>query len=300
MSFTASPRHDGPIPGRNVRFERHDALDRPASVSAALLNIFNLGRAYTPEVHNDAFQIVLPVRGVHYVNDGKADALVDLNHATVIRPNVATRDKHPSEGDVGCLLITPDEDLLENLWGPATRRERLDRPVGCTTISLPPPLLYRGMIIAAQVNAGCAAQALAVEELAIDLLRLAAIDPIKFAPPRGGRPLRLIDEVKDILASTEEPLSLGEIAALVEASPTYLTDLFRRFEGMPLYRYQLRLRLGRALALLPETEDITDLALDLGFSSHSHFSSTFRSVFGVSPSSFRALTRNDRSGRDAR
>ena len=49
---------------------------------------------------------------------------------------------------------------------------------------------------------------------------------------------------------------------------------------MPLYRYQLRLRLARALDLLGRYDDLTRLSLDLGFSSHSHFSSAFRQVYG--------------------
>jgi AraC-like DNA-binding protein len=58
-------------------------------------------------------------------------------------------------------------------------------------------------------------------------------------------------------------------------------------EGLPLYRYQLRLRLARALDLLAQDGDLTTLALDLGFSSHSHFSAAFRQAYGRSPSEFR-------------
>ena len=52
----------------------------------------------------------------------------------------------------------------------------------------------------------------------------------------------------------------------------YLTQVFQQVEGVPLYRYQLRLRLARALELLPRYDDLTSLSLDLGFYSHSHFS----------------------------
>ncbi len=50
---------------------------------------------------------------------------------------------------------------------------------------------------------------------------------------------------------------------------------------MPIYRSRTRLRLAKALGRLPHVDDITQLALDLGFSSHSHFSSTFCSTFGM-------------------
>jgi AraC-like DNA-binding protein len=60
---------------------------------------------------------------------------------------------------------------------------------------------------------------------------------------------------------------------------------------MPLYRYQLRLRLARSLDLLGQFDDLTDLSVHLGFSSHSHFSSAFRQVYGLSPSEFQRSAR---------
>src|SRR5262249_21197905 len=73
----------------------------------------------------------------------------------------------------------------------------------------------------------------------------------------------------------------------VRVSPVYLTQVFQQVEGVPLYRYQLRLRLARALDLLAQYDDLTSLSLELGFSSHSHFSAAFRQAYGYSPSEFR-------------
>ena len=80
---------------------------------------------------------------------------------------------------------------------------------------------------------------------------------------------------------------LAEIAAEVGGSPVYLTQVFQQVEGLPLYRYQLRLRLARSLDLLAQYDDLTALGLELGFSSHSHFSAAFRETYGRSPSEFR-------------
>ncbi len=76
----------------------------------------------------------------------------------------------------------------------------------------------------------------------------------------------------------------------VGASPAYVTDVFRRFEGISLRRYVTQLRLARALVELPYSTDITSLALDLGLSSHSHFTLAFRRAFGCTPSEFRRIT----------
>ena len=92
-------------------------------------------------------------------------------------------------------------------------------------------------------------------------------------------------------------LSLSQIASDLGVTPIYLTQTFKRSEGIPLYRYQTHLRLGRALARLPEQDDITDLAFELGFSSHSHFTAAFRSEFGMTPSRYRSEARPMRASR---
>jgi AraC family transcriptional regulator len=58
---------------------------------------------------------------------------------------------------------------------------------------------------------------------------------------------------------------------------------------MPLYRYQLRLRLARSLDLLNQYDDLTALALEVGFSSHSHFTAAFRRTYGRTPSAFKRV-----------
>jgi len=55
------------------------------------------------------------------------------------------------------------------------------------------------------------------------------------------------------------------------------------------------LRLAAAVrAILEGCNDLTGLAFDLGFSSHSHFTEAFRRRFGIAPSSLRARTNRER------
>jgi AraC-like DNA-binding protein len=67
---------------------------------------------------------------------------------------------------------------------------------------------------------------------------------------------------------------------------------------MPLNRYLCRVRLRAAFdAMLDGKENLTDVALGAGFSSHAHFSSAFRAEFGRTPSGVRdALQEAPRSG----
>lgn len=97
------------------------------------------------------------------------------------------------------------------------------------------------------------------------------------------------EAVKALLARRfAERLSLDEISDEVELSPFHLCRVFRRHAGMPIHRYRNRLRVRAALeAVADEGADLTDLALRLGFSSHSHFTSTFKREFGVPPAAAR-------------
>jgi AraC-like DNA-binding protein len=102
----------------------------------------------------------------------------------------------------------------------------------------------------------------------------------------------LADRVKVLLASDlSRRWSLADIAAEIGGSSVYLTQVFQQVEGLPLYRYHLQLRLARALDLIGRYDDLCALSLDLGFSSHSHFTAAFKQAFGRSPTAFKQSTR---------
>ena len=103
---------------------------------------------------------------------------------------------------------------------------------------------------------------------------------------------KLVDRAKLALSGDlSRRWTLAEIAAEVGVSPVYLTQVFQQVEAMPLYRYQLHLRLARALHRLADCDDLTALGVELGFSSHSHFTAAFRKAYGRTPSQFRAAAR---------
>lgn len=110
--------------------------------------------------------------------------------------------------------------------------------------------------------------------------------------PVSPSTLRLVGRAKTYLAANlSEPMRLEHIARAAGTTPAYLTSVFRRVEGCPLHKYLVQLRLARALVELPKTSDLTALAFELGFSSHSHFTAVFRRAFGCTPSAFRASMR---------
>jgi AraC family transcriptional regulator len=109
------------------------------------------------------------------------------------------------------------------------------------------------------------------------------------ARPRRHRDGDLVEAARDVIARRfTENLSLSEIAREVECSVFHLARIFRARTGFSLHGYRNQLRLRAALERLHQPGvDLIDIALDLGFSSHSHFTETFRRCFGRTPSAVR-------------
>jgi AraC-like DNA-binding protein len=109
-------------------------------------------------------------------------------------------------------------------------------------------------------------ETLEAESLALELLRRALSGCSSRAAAGSIGRRKLVDRAKLVLASDlGRRWTLAAIAADVGVSPVYLTQVFQQVEGLPLYRYQLQLRLAQALDLLGDNAGLTSLALDLGF-----------------------------------
>lgn len=81
-----------------------------------------------------------------------------------------------------------------------------------------------------------------------------------------------------------DTVSAADLAALVGLSQSRFLHLFRDHTGTSLRRYRLWLRMLRAAALLQARANLTTAAVDAGFASPSHFSSSFHAMFGLRPS----------------
>jgi AraC family transcriptional regulator len=238
-----------------------------------------------------ATHLVFPYRGVYVHHVGRAEAVAEPNQVVFINEGEAYRISHPVEGGdsslsigvgTATLLELAPADYLQARGRPAFNRSRLriDAPVQTLT-ALVRHRLTRGAI-----------ETLEAETLTLGLLcRALGERTSRVAAGSVGRQ-KLVDRAKLVLLSDlGRRWTLAAIAADVGVSPVYLTQVFQQVESLPLYRYQLQLRLARALDLLGDHVDLTSLALDLGFSSHSHFSAAFRRPYGQTPSAFQRSAR---------
>ncbi len=101
----------------------------------------------------------------------------------------------------------------------------------------------------------------------------------------GVAPAKVIEATTLMEANIEEPLSLEEVARLLNISRRQLERLFKKNLDCSPSRYYLKLRLGRARQLLKQTSlTVIEIASICGFVSTPHFSKCYRTLLGFTPS----------------
>lgn len=243
-------------------------------------------RGPSAEEHTVTTQLVFPYRGVYVRHLGNDDAVAESNQVLFFNAYEDYRVSHPVAGGDASLSVVVDEGQLRelaprSLLGDGARltfrrqRLRIDARAQALVAVLRHSLRQQ------------IAEPLEAESLTLTLAQR-ALGRTAHVPGASVGRQRLVDRAKLVLAGNlARRWTLAEIAKHVRCSPVYLTQVFQQVEGLPLYRYQLRLRLARALDLLGQYDDLTSLGLDLGFSSHSHFTAAFRAAYGRTPTEFR-------------
>lgn len=85
----------------------------------------------------------------------------------------------------------------------------------------------------------------------------------------------------------DEEIDIDNLAKMAALSPFYYQRLFSRLVKKPVAEYVKLRRMAKAAeTLLQKDKRILDIALDLGFASHEHFSRTFKDTFGLTPGEY--------------
>lgn len=130
---------------------------------------------------------------------------------------------------------------------------------------------------------------LAVDSLVLEATRLIENQGVA-SPPRSLVTLHpAVLRAREILdREPQKNWRLAELANMAGLSPTHLAECFTREIGLSPHQYLLATRLERAKAALRESDvPVTELALDLGFSSSQHFAAAFRKHTGTTPRAWR-------------
>lgn len=256
------------------------------------------GRGQGPEEEVGTYEVVLPREGI-FVRHVRGESIVaDPNYALFFNSGESYRVSHPVSGGDRCTVLSFATSQIEdcllhldpNALSSGTRLFRSTHTPTSTALDL----LHRQLLRIA----GSTAESLAVEEIAIDLLAglINASMHASVSAYRVSRRAATAQRHDDLIMAVREELTrrlgdkldLRDIASAVHVSPFHLCRVFRSRTGISLSSYHRRLRLRTALQkILDGEDDLTQLAVDMGFSHHSHFTSAFSREFGISPSANR-------------
>lgn len=260
----------------------------------------DLSHDHSPEECSDVNGIVLMRHGAFSRHFGKRISTSDVNQATFFSKDSVYRVSHPGDcGDRGTSFTVAEPIILDIVreLDPSID-DHPDNPFPFTDGPCDTALFWRHREYVQRLER---ADAEPLEPLWADVTGLQLIADVLEAAyvHHGARPKKRAATLDDHTSRTEaakiylaahigENVSLDEVAEAVNASPFNFARIFQQQTGRPPHRYLTQLRLRAALERLGDADDITALALDLGFSSHSHFTDVFRREFGTTPSEFRS------------
>lgn len=257
------------------------------------------GHDHSAEEQSGSNGIVLMRHGAFSRHFGKKVTTADVNQSTFFSKDSVYRVSHPGDcGDRGTSFVIAESiltDIIREL-DPSVD-ERPDAPFPFTDGPCDTKLFWRHREFVTRLER---AGDDPLEPLWADVTGLQLIADVLEAAfiHKGSQPKKRLSTASDHAERTEaaktylaahigENVLLDEVAAAVNASPFNFARIFNQQTGLPLHRYLTQLRLRVALERLPDAGDITSLALELGFSSHSHFTDVFRREFGKTPSEYR-------------
>lgn len=253
------------------------------------------------EEQSSVNNIVLMRNGAFCKHFGRRSVTADVNQAVFFSKGSTYRVSHPADfGDRGT-VFAPSPRVLNDIvreLDPSVD-DHPEQPFPFVIGPCESGLFWRHRELVQRLEA---AESDPLEPLWADVTALQLIaDVLEAAFARRGllpKPRRngtdadhrdRAEAAKTYLASRLcERITLDDVARAVGASPFHLARIFQQRTGVPVHRYLTQLRLRAAIELLADdVNDLTALALELGFSSHSHFTDAFRREFGCTPSDVR-------------
>jgi AraC-like DNA-binding protein len=145
-------------------------------------------------------------------------------------------------------------------------------------------------LIAAELSTPDPISMMMVESQAIQMfVNLVRLHLLGIEPARGGLSgFDLRRTVATIESRLANPPSLEELADTAGLSRRQFFRAFKQSTGKTPHSYLVEHRLERAADFLRTSDrSATDIALESGFGSSSHFTATFKKAFGASPLEFR-------------
>lgn len=138
-------------------------------------------------------------------------------------------------------------------------------------------------------------QQVALMEMKALLYRCALLWPTvaqRASVDHGAMPPKAQHMAQVMNAHFQEPITASDVAAQVGLNANYAMSAFKNAFGVTITDYLTQRRIAYAQQQLLTTDaSVTDIALDAGFRTISHFYAVFKNLCGHSPGKYRALLR---------
>jgi AraC family transcriptional regulator len=235
----------------------------------------------------DRNAVVLPLTGVFAKHDAPGRQVIGTpSHAVFIAADTPYRISYPGAIGDRALVLRFGETLA-----PEQVDRRGDAGLASNGLLSAPAMMLRNLL-RARLGHG-ESDDFEIETVGLDLLNrsFGAMRKEKSGvrPSALTRRTRAMERVKEAIAiAPSNKWNVARLAKLANLSPFHLCHVFRQMAGTSIYDYVLQERLAHALdAVLDGDDDLTSIALDAGFASHSHFTARFRGFFGLTPAALR-------------
>jgi len=234
--------------------------------------------------------VVLPVSGVFSRHDAPGRHVTGTPcHAVFLAADRPYRVSFPGAIGDRSLILRFDDELASDQR--ACHRERNRNDVASHGLLPAGAMMLRNLLwtrlVTTQVDA-FAAEARGLELLDLSL-RSMRNNNAPLRPSVRVRRMRALERVKEAIGSApSDRWTVAKLAKLANLSPFHLCHVFREMVGTSIYDYVMHERLAYALdAVLDSGADLTAIAFEAGFASHSHFTARFRKFFGCTPTALR-------------
>ena len=233
----------------------------------------------------DTNVVVLPFAGVFAKHEAPRKHVVGTpSHAVFIAADAPYRLSFPGAIGDRAIILRFDDALV-----PGEIDRRSGETLGSHGLLSADAMMRRDLL--RRHLAGPVEDSFEIEALALELLHL-CIGALRREPSSRSaahaRRARVVERVKEAVAvAPAHAWSVASLAKTANLSPFHLCHVFRELAGVSVYDYVLRERLAQALRALLDGGDITAIALEAGFASHSHFTARFKRFFGSTPSALR-------------
>jgi AraC-like DNA-binding protein len=246
------------------------------------------------------YLVVFPRHAVCIQHDGGSPVVANRQVTTLYNDGQHYQRKELSDyGDQSIWLRFRKAEVIEALVAAGRAHAQIEKQPFAWTHShcdARTYLLHRELSMS--LVSGTAPDFLQITETSLQLLQRVVsgtpADPVRDVTAArsatGVRHRRLVNRCEELLTTHfHQRLTLESIATQLATTPFHLSRIFSRITGRTIHQQLLELRLRCAVDRMIDAPEnrITDVSLDLGFSTPSHFSQAFRKHFGITPRQFR-------------